>query len=892
MQPETPLIPDLGSLEEETLSVLRRFGSKRKKKSLSSRRFDDVSVRMLKVKSRSSRSLLAGVTSTNSTLIKEPRRNDAATKIQALLRGNSARIVLQGGYNSKTPEAIGIDPTERSSLRETARIQSSTRYFKDDGTATLHLRDSISNALKTKRFDSISSVLLHESRGNILSNLGNADPNHNTGKNCSLSSEYPLLFGSHNRSQLVSPITFNNQSCITQKKNIDRVDKGMISMEKNVSIRDVKYAGVENSFDTNTIKVHERKSLKPICFNCWSAKKGERCELNDEGHESDASGSNAKPFCDNWGIDSVRKSYRSEDIEADKSTSLSRLRFAKDLRRRSAISEHQSHPLFQSLSTHIFDVNSRARRKIHIRQWFESIVDCIKNGSIQGYYLVEAISMNLRMRNTLVNTKRVTLVTKEMTSQLPRPPTTGFDSDEEGVLYWRKELDSQGKIIEKEIIMLLPLPVPKSLYMPRTFTTPPPIKIIMGASQDIINSKFPINVVTHGYFGIKGFHHNQCVGGPSREIKLSQKIDTDFPPPYHGYNVMDKTIRVPKPRPESFVPPYIRNIPAPKLDYVERPLEHALDHRRIPTVMIKTGISPDDRHYYGKNRPEQTGDIEDRGFRTSDAAALPELNSDLDTRTFVPAESVVTPNVPQVSPMISTRTDLNYPFCETKAREPKIADLAHMLLKEQRKASSNKPQLITVMTKQQPGKFMRNCDPMLPLGRLRTVETRSFSFVHRRRIAMFRTEDGVPYWYDRRNGKTYWVRPLYDEELKPIAEGGVMVGNQSNSFHINVDNACDFVDARSNSRKVIMSQYENEEDKRERFRASSSSERPPSLLSHNARLSTDAGTNKIVKHLIDTKEFPSIKTGRILTRSRSQRTKPGDISISKVSNHCSLPPPL
>ena len=26
-------------------------------------------------------------------------------------------------------------------------------YFKDDGTATLHLRDSISNALKTKRFD-------------------------------------------------------------------------------------------------------------------------------------------------------------------------------------------------------------------------------------------------------------------------------------------------------------------------------------------------------------------------------------------------------------------------------------------------------------------------------------------------------------------------------------------------------------------------------------------------------------------------------------------------------------------------------------------------------------------------------------------------------------------
>ena len=223
-----------------------------------------------------------------------------------------------------------------------------------------------------------------------------------------------------------------------------------------------------------------------------------------------------KPFCDTWGIDSVRKSYRSEDIEAGKSTSLSQLRFAKDLRRRSAILEHQSHPLFfQSLSTHIFDVNSRARRKIHVRQWFQSIVDCIKNGSIQGYYSVEAISLKLRMRNTLVNSKRVTLLTKEMTSQLPRPPTTGFDSDEEGVLYWRKELDSQGNIIEKEIIMPLPFPVPKSLYMPRTYTIPPQIEIIMGVSQDIIDSKFPIKVVTYGYFGIKDFqNHNQCVGEP------------------------------------------------------------------------------------------------------------------------------------------------------------------------------------------------------------------------------------------------------------------------------------------------------------------------------------------------------------------------------------------
>lgn len=32
----------------------------------------------------------------------------------------------------------------------------------------------------------------------------------------------------------------------------------------------------------------------------------------------------------------------------------------------------------------------------------------------------------------------------------------------------------------------------------------------------------------------------------------------------------------------------------------------------------------------------------------------------------------------------------------------------------------------------------------------------------------FETDDGVPYWFDRRTGETFWERPLCEEEKVTI----------------------------------------------------------------------------------------------------------------------------
>ena len=66
---------------------------------------------------------------------------------------------------NSTANGTDINLAESHSLREAGIHGSQTRLFRDDGTATSHLRTSISNAFKTNRFDSIAAMLAHESYG-------------------------------------------------------------------------------------------------------------------------------------------------------------------------------------------------------------------------------------------------------------------------------------------------------------------------------------------------------------------------------------------------------------------------------------------------------------------------------------------------------------------------------------------------------------------------------------------------------------------------------------------------------------------------------------------------------------------------------------------------------
>jgi hypothetical protein len=75
--------------------------------------------------------------------------------------------------------------------------------------------------------------------------------------------EFPPLFGSHDRSLLASKIVFGK----VRKKKVGAT---------NVSALHIKYDGLQNDSMADGF---EWKSVKPICFNCRKSKQRETCKL-------------------------------------------------------------------------------------------------------------------------------------------------------------------------------------------------------------------------------------------------------------------------------------------------------------------------------------------------------------------------------------------------------------------------------------------------------------------------------------------------------------------------------------------------------------------------------------------------------------------------------------
>ncbi|CAM9987935.1 unnamed protein product, partial [Sphacelaria rigidula] len=73
-------------------------------------------------------------------------------------------------------------------------------------------------------------------------------------------------------------------------------------------------------------------------------------------------------------------------------------------------------------------------------------------------------------------------------------------------------------------------------------------------------------------------------------------------------------------------------------------------------------------------------------------------------------------------------------------------------------------QIFTNLGVQECGEFMRGSDPLRPMGHCIGMVYRSWAFLQRQVLEEFETDDGVPYWFDRRTGETFWERPLCDEE--------------------------------------------------------------------------------------------------------------------------------
>ncbi|GFH54691.1 hypothetical protein CTEN210_11167 [Chaetoceros tenuissimus] len=851
---------DLFTLEQETLSLLNKCNSKGRK----SRRFDESSLKLLQ---KHHRTLERGEHQ-QPTYEHQKYRIDEAEK---------AAIVIQSFYRRyrRSNQSFMVN-----SLKEAAKEGCTSRYFNEDGTATLHLRNSISNVFKQDRFESISTLLLYEANTANANNAGNQ-----------ITSKYEPLF-TLKENKLVSKVNLRKKGQVSKQKvkALHRKD----NLLQGVAIKDVEHAGYlkakkqdsrAHSFK-NQPTTHEKRNSS-ICFICWSTKKGKSCQFaQSEQKEIDEM---KVPFCSNWGIETIRNKYRSLSGKIDVPVQFSRLSFAKDKRRFSAVKSIQSHPLLQSLTNHVTKSNQLARLNAHVKQWFRSLVEWVKYQCTLteiDFFTNKDICQHLRAKTTNDNSRILRLCTKELPkAMLYNPPVTGKNGCDLGILSKARDLDVDGNITEYLRIEPMPTPKPKRIYEPRPFVQTESRSIELSKSVDILDSGTPIETITDTIVRTKPTEHDGTTrDGKNWEVTLSQKLLTGIPPPYHGFIIRNNIVRTPTEPPNENFSIKDSKVPYPHVNYVKRPLEHELNNRRMPTIAIKTGISTDEKHYYGKNRPEQTGDVEDRGFRTSESEEMAQLDSSFSSKMFVPSENIVTPNETKVLPTRATKADIEYPFLESIPRQNEIRDLAH-LVQEKRFPNPSKTQIITVRTKQEPGKFMKNSDPNLPLGRFTTIETRSWSFVQKKRIVMFTTAEGIPYWYDRRNGKTFWSKPLYDEEMKPIIKGGLVLGRQDNAYHPCNQNLKTFEDVRSNSRKALFSIHEDEETMKDRIRAMTCSQ-PPSVKAGNS--SSNEMTKTHSKAAEREKGAQILRLSELIQKRKEERIDNRIVAKNTVSRDGSL----
>eukprot|EP00937_MAST-01D_sp_MAST-1D-sp2_P000692 g692.t1 len=297
--------------------------------------------------------------------------------------------------------------------------------------------------------------------------------------------------------------------------------------------------------------------------------------------------------------------------------------------------------------------------------------------------------------------------------------------------------------------------------------------------------------------------HNMAVGGLCAELTVTQIVSTYVPPQFGGFTVTDRRAFAPT---ANLVLEFLSlECPAVMAKYVQRALEHVMNIRKAPAItcscaakvetmlrypedVVATGMADESgklvagpaawdmlvRHYNGNNRPQQTGETKRNGFRTTHPSAGLARDSETDALAFTPSVDVATPNLPSANRSETTHADRHYPFCEPSNRDNTTLDFFHLLLAG--KSTRNQGQVFTTLGWQDPGLFGVKCDLEAPMGPCNCIVYRSWAFHQESPVEEFVTDDGLPYWYDRKTGETFWERPLLEAETRRDPDDGGIDG--------------------------------------------------------------------------------------------------------------------
>jgi hypothetical protein len=729
-----------------------------------------------------------------------------------------------------------------------------------DGSFKTVLRKTVMDALLETRFDSVSTVMNDQRWTKSNDDPFKRPPGVSGGANSTVDKS---------KQSMVSVMKFGKKDTSRTIKVDDEGNKELKSTD--LTISDMKHPG----FNVKDGQEEEEGGGSPgpfvpgvMCFGCWSAGAKRKCSLHDTGDMLKPS--QTMLLCRNWELGVLRRRYRSEEIQEIFMKKGSSLRY--DVKRKAFLSVvEQRHQIYRSLNNLTELFNFRMLLWMKIKRWLNSLADEVRSKPVSKQSK-ERVAL-MRMRRTLTHAFQLTNLLNELVSKLPVPPVTGTTWPErigEIQFLFKRADPASGQ--EVELILAYPTPPNKTLYKPREYHLPAPRSIPMPkpayidenvkdvhadpeiipidspatwlekmvrstSAQCVFDALDQVETITpisglgllkrtkqpppatikFASMGKKPVPNMLAVGGLPSEMLVYSIISTYIPPQFGNLLVMDKSTVSPGVSPEIMIQ-FLSVLMAPvNQKYLLRPLEHPLNYRRAPTITANSAIDRDNKDYYGTNRPEQTGEQESHGFRTSAWAKYVTVAEKVDSNVFVPGPEVASLNVPASNVSVTTHADHTYPFCEPSTRDNSTLDFFHLLLEGS--ISGSQAQVFTALTVQEPGLFMKECNSDLPMGHLVVSVYRSWAFTQKDTIEEYKTDDNISYWYHRRTGQTFWERPMYPEEEPKVLEGGTVLDMEHPEEPLTVHVGQEGGERRYTQgefRKLMLSHHENTDEAEKR----------------------------------------------------------------------------
>ena len=748
------------------------------------------------------------------------------------------------------------------------------RLFGEDGSANPKLRDTIDSVINSTKFDSVPHLLAstnNEDTKMMCMGKGKLKTKkfHSVNQdNSNLNEEKKNLHDSTNISLRDVRFSGFDTQQITQ---IECKESSRNQIEKeNVEL---------NSNSDEILNDETKDNSNAICFNCWSSSNSQKCSLHRKLSFDPSDDINETTvLCKNWNFKKLIKRYRIKENQDNSSHEVFSLQYHKTAKEFTVLKE-DPHPIYRILSHHIVKVNFQTKSTHRTRSWLKSLVEHLKIQSPLGEKWTKTAE-KLQQNATLRNLFQIQKLKKELLNDIPVAPVTGTSLPERlgkiKVLVSESFL-MEGTVVVQKLVVDGPTPVPHNLYRPREYAIPDPKIILLdwkksgkilktacgsqskssfnpfslvdelilelykdespdlkptrskhvkqsiptdemsrGATSDLF---YPLETIKFATLKRIGSSNNIAIGGLSVELIVTQIITTKIPPQFGNFNICDKTLRLPHTNSTTYDLSNTLQVDKPNLAYIDRPLVNHITNICYPRITVKVGLDPNDRHPPDFKQVDKESESYDFGFRTAIGEDVPDINCEIMAHKFVPSEDVATPNTPCGLPMMATKADLSYPFCETKSRENTVHDLAYLLVPDAT-CSFNKPQLFTSVGIQEVGRFMRDCNIDGPLGRFYSIVTRSLPRMQTCKFRRYFTVDDKPYWYDDDSGEVRWEKPLDDHNRKTIKEGGIYIDDlyQTNHFKDHTGILLDDPAGRRLRRKIFLQKHETSAMKSKRIK--------------------------------------------------------------------------